>query len=137
MTFPAEYQALKSGLWVRALLRQAASRNETGMVLRKGDEDAGAIIVVLTDRHGRLAALQERRQGWKRHDFTPLPPEGGSETAAGADAALQERRLTEQRLATWLERQSNTDPDLWVVELELEDASQPLETTLSPRRATM
>ncbi|GAJ28434.1 DUF1491 family protein [Acidomonas methanolica] len=109
---------LKAGLWVRALLRQTAMQGHSAMVLRRGDEDAGAVIVVLIDRAGGLAVLREQaafgedEAGWTRVEV--------------ADQAA---------LDAYLDRQRRYDPDLWVIELEVPAVSDPVEGTLGTRGA--
>ncbi|KXV00756.1 hypothetical protein AD929_09155 [Gluconobacter potus] len=102
---------LKTGLWVRAVLRRISSDGTSAMVLKKGDEDAGAVLIVLADRSGGTGVLREDGNGWARVDATD---------PAGVDA--------------YLERQKKYDPDLWIIELEMRDVSQPIERTLGSRR---
>jgi len=102
---------LKTGLWVRAVLRRISSDGTSAMVLKKGDEDAGAVLIVLTDRSGGTGVLREDGSGWTRVDASD---------AASVDA--------------YLERQKQYDPDLWIIELEMRDVSQPIERTLGSRR---
>jgi len=103
---------LKSGLWVRGLMRLAETKGHSAMRLRRGDEDAGAVLIVLTDREGRLALLREAAlgAGWER-----IAPEDT------------------QALDTYIERQTRYDPDLWVLELTLEDVTSPIEAELPGR----
>ncbi|GBR43629.1 MULTISPECIES: DUF1491 family protein [Gluconobacter] len=102
---------LKTGLWVRAVLRRISSDGTSAMVLKKGDEDAGAVLIVLTDRSGGLGVLREDGSDWARVD---------AHDPASVDA--------------YLERQKKYDPDLWIIELEMRDVSQPVERTLGSRR---
>ena len=48
---------LKAGLWASAALRRAHQLGRSGMVLRRGDPDAGGILVVLRDRAGQVSVL--------------------------------------------------------------------------------
>ena len=102
---------LKTGLWVRAVLRRIASDGTSAMVLKKGDEDAGSVIVVLIDRNGGTAVLREDGGGWTR---------------AVVSGPME--------LTDYLDRQKRYDPDLRVVELEAQDVWQPVERTLGSRR---
>lgn len=103
---------LKSGLWVRGLMRLAQNQGYDAMRLRKGDEDAGAVLVVLRDRQNFLAVLRETavEAGWERVAFD------------GQEA-----------LDTYLERQTRYDPDLWILEITLNDIASPMEKILPPR----
>lgn len=128
MTAPA----LKSGLWIRALLRRFDAQGRSAMVLRKGDEDAGATLIVLTERSGRTVLLQERREGWKRHDFALPARASASDTSEKPEEYPHDIAA---RMTEWIARQTEIDPDLWVVELDVPDITEPLETTLDTRRS--
>ena len=43
---------IKAGLWIKMALRMADLAGRSGAVLRKGDPDAGGILVVLRGREG-------------------------------------------------------------------------------------
>lgn len=103
---------LKTGFWTRGLMRLAQSEGHDAMRLRKGDEDAGAVLVVLCDRQGQLALLREgaMNAGWERVAFD-----------------------SQQALDAYLERQTRYDPDLWILEITLDDIARPMETILPGR----
>jgi hypothetical protein len=94
---------LTSALLVSALLRKIESGGGTGAVLARGDETAGALLLVFSDR-GAVVAMRERglradgMAGWI-----------GTGPGDPADA---------EALAAYLERRRAVDPDLWIVELE-------------------
>ncbi len=98
---------LKSGLWVQATLRS----NLNGVVLHKGDPDAGGILVVLRGRQG--LAVYSRITG----------PDGEAAwlRAIGTDP------VTDQEADAYIARQSARDPDLWVIELGAPDLTPPFE----------
>jgi hypothetical protein len=105
---------VKSGLWVQAALRQGNAAGHYGVVLRRGDPDAGGIVVVLRGRDG-LSVLAQARTGagdpaWSRGT--------GKEPVdqAAADA--------------YVARQVRIDPDLWVLEFECPDLTPPFEAIL-------
>ncbi|AFW00458.1 hypothetical protein Gbth_015_077 [Gluconobacter thailandicus F149-1 = NBRC 100600] len=104
---------LKTGLWVRAVIRRISSDGTSAMVLKKGDEDAGAVLIVLRDREDNIAILRENGSDWVRAD-------------------VQKAGLDE-----YLERQRRYDPDLWLIELEVRNVETPLERTLGSRRADL
>lgn len=104
---------LKTGLWARSILRTVALSGCSAMVLRKGDEDAGAVLIVLMDRQRKAAVLRESTT------------EGQWDRVLMPDA---------QSLDDYLRRQQRYDPDLWILELEVESVETPLETTLTSRR---
>jgi hypothetical protein len=100
---------LKAGLWVSMALRMGDRGGCPGMVLRKGDPDAGGILVVLHGRHGLTVLSQVRaaegEPAWMRATG-PAPVD-----QATADA--------------YVARQLGFDPDLWVVEFESPDLTPP------------
>ncbi|WP_029604773.1 DUF1491 family protein [Kozakia baliensis] len=104
---------VKTGFWARALLRRIAATGRSAMVLHRGDEDAGAVLITLMDRKGGFAILRESsaNQGWERVTL--------------ADAAASD---------AYIARQRNYDPDLWVLELETDSVEEPVEKTLGTRR---
>ncbi|QDH16740.1 DUF1491 family protein [Swingsia samuiensis] len=105
------FQSLKSGLWVRALIRQMASSNIFATILHKGDEDAGAILIVLRDRDSNCVILRENQNKWDRSD-----------TQSFTDTD------------DYLKRQTKYDPDLWILELDVDNISSAIEKTFSPRQ---
>lgn len=94
---------LTSALLVSVLLRKVQSGGGMGAVLAKGDETAGALLLVFSDR-GAASAIRERGL---LSDGTPGWIKTGPGNPADADA-----------LTAYLERRRSIDPDLWVVELE-------------------
>jgi len=105
---------VKVGLWVSAALRMADIAGKPGMVLRRGDPDAGGVLVVLRGRTC-VAVLSQVRTGegeaaWLRAT--------GSEPVD--DAAAQ----------FYVDRQVSRDPDLWVVEFESPDFRPPFEAKM-------
>jgi hypothetical protein len=94
---------LKARLWVQAVIRQCGSLGIPAVVVKKGDEDAGVVLVKLNrgaagcevftqvrDAEGKLA--------WLR--------------ATGAEP------VPEQSADAYIARQREVDWDLWVVEIE-------------------
>jgi len=92
---------LAAGLLVSALIRRAEEMGGSGMVLAKGDATAGALLIQLAER-GRPGPLLERR----------LDPQGAyrwSQTGPEGDAERGD----------YIARRRRTDPDLWVIELDV------------------
>ncbi len=94
---------LKTGLVVQAALRLATQQAIPMVVARRGDADAGAILIKLNRlEHGFVVLAQARsiegELGWLR--------------ATGAEP------VDEQAAEAYIARQVNRDPDLWVVEIE-------------------
>lgn len=103
---------LKSGLWARGLMRLIETQGGSAMMLKRGDNDAGAVLIVLTDRTGSCAVLRDSALG------------------AGWERVAME---TPEALDTYLERQKRYDPDLWILEFTLDDVAAPVETLLPGR----
>ncbi|HEX5319960.1 MAG TPA: DUF1491 family protein [Stellaceae bacterium] len=94
---------LKSGIWVKALIRRCDIAAIGVAVTARGDPDAGAILIKLCDRAAGASVLAQARRadgtlGWMR--------------ATGADP------VPEPEADLYIERQRRRDPDLWVVEIE-------------------
>jgi hypothetical protein len=105
---------VKAGIWVSMALRMGNANGRYGVVLRKGDPDAGGILVVLR-KDKEVSVLSQLRSGegelaWMR--ATGPDPVG----EATADA--------------YVARQVKFDPDLWVVEFEAPDLLPPFDAKL-------
>lgn len=102
---------VKAGLWVSMALRVGNANGRYGMVIRKGDPDAGGILVILRGRLG-VAVLSQMR------------------TADGAAAWLRATGpgpVDQETADAYVERQVKFDPDLWVLEFESPDLLPPFE----------
>ena len=98
---------LKSEIWVKAYLRRCQHEGAAAVLVRRGDQDAGAIYIKVSRPDG-TAAL-----------FGPAP--------AGLEEAREERRwqacldrhtVSEAEADAYLERQTDFDPDIWIVAVE-------------------
>ncbi len=102
---------VKAGIWVSMALRLGNAGGRYGSVLRKGDPDAGGVLVVLRGRTG-LSVLSQMRAA----EGTPAWIRG---TGAGpVDQATAD---------AYVARQVKFDPDLWVLEFESPDMLPPFE----------
>ena len=94
---------LKSRLWVAAEIRRCAVRDIVAVVARRGDPDAGAILLKVN----RFAAGCTVHGGSYGRDGERVWIAGtGPEPVPEADADA------------YIERQRDRDPDLWVLEIE-------------------
>ena len=94
---------LASAVLATALLRRAEGEGGFGAVLAKGDPTAGAIAVLLAEK-GKRAYFLERL----------LQPDGSY--------AWQESRQSvesEADFQSFLARRRKSDPDLWILELDI------------------
>jgi len=107
-------ERIKAGFWVQAALRLGQADGRYGVVIRKGDSDAGGVVVVLRGHSGMMVLTQirdgEGNAAWLR-GTGEVPVE---ETAADAYVAKQLRY----------------DPDLWVLEFDAPDYLPPFEAKI-------
>jgi hypothetical protein len=100
---------IKAGIWVSAALRLGGVDGKPGMVIRKGDPDAGGVLVVLRGRTGNMVLTQFRdAQGelaWMR-GTGPAP-------------------VSEEATDAFVKRQISYDSDLWVLEFDAADYLPP------------
>jgi hypothetical protein len=97
--------------WVSSILRRAFSAGGFAAVARRGASEAGAVMLTQRDRMG-----QTRLYG-------PAPQTSYED--AKPDQRLFVEILSaddEQSIREKIEREVRFDPDIWVVELEVDDA---------------
>jgi hypothetical protein len=107
---------LSTDIWVSALIRRAELSGAFGMVIRKGDARAGAVLVKVLNRPqgtARLYAEATRLDG-ERVWMQPAPSDH------------------EPDLDRYIERAMRVDPDIWVVEIDDREGrhflTEPVET---------
>ena len=94
---------LKTGFWIRALIRRCDRAAIPIAVLARGDEDAGAILLKFNSgMTGCLVLTQARGQEGELLWMQATGPTPVAEPDADAYIARQRRR----------------DPDIWVLEIE-------------------
>lgn len=89
---------------VQALIRHFDRQNISAVVRRSGDDDAGALLIVIDRREKSPSILSEVRN---------------------LDGALEwsERRLAEdEHLPEILEKQADFDPDVWIIDIDDPDS---------------
>jgi hypothetical protein len=105
---------VKAGLWVSMALRLGDADGRPGAVLRRGDADAGGVLVVLRGRDGFCVLAQARDAAGE-----PAWMRGTGAAAVGQEAA-----------DAYVARQVGRDPDLWVLEFPAPDLRPPFEARL-------
>ena len=100
---------LGSSVLVQALLRLAGRDGGFAAVLARGDPDAGAITVVLTERGERRLILERAVRGDGRYGWQEV----GNRAAAN-----------EEEFRKFLEERRRFDPDLWLIELDVPSAER-------------
>lgn len=98
--------------WVSSVVRRAFAEGGFAAVERRGAAEAGAVMIRRRDRLGEVTL------------YAPAP-----QTSYG-EAGPQERLFAEvlrtgddEDVAKRIAREARFDPDLWVVELEVDDAT--------------
>lgn len=100
---------LASSVKVSALLRRIAAAGGFGAVLARGDATAGSIAVVVREA-GIETLLSPMFSGSSGYEWVAV--------AAG------------EAVAAAIERARRSDPDLWVIELDIPDAARFIAETL-------
>lgn len=93
---------IASDVWVSALIRRAELAGANAVVVRRGDQRAGSVIVKVYDSSTRQARLYSEAFG----------PDGDRLWMQPVTSEF------ESELDAYVERQRGYDPDLWVVEIE-------------------
>ncbi len=99
-------ERLPAHLEAAALIRQAAAEGGFGTIIKRGDADRGALILLIASRGVHRACLERTLgsdgiYGWQR-----------SGPGAGAD---------NQSLAEWSQKRRKFDEDSWLIELDIAD----------------
>ena len=100
---------LASSVLVSALLKLAARDGGFGAVLAKGDAQAGAVTVILTERGERRMVVERIVQP----DGSYAWQESGNHAAT-----------TDEEFKKFLDRRCRFDPDLWIIELDTASAQR-------------
>jgi hypothetical protein len=91
---------LKTSIWVAALIRRAGVEGAFAALSRKGDGDAGAVLVKVCTLDGNAALYRPIRN------------------MAGERVWLPKGPAPEPEIDMTIDKRAKTDPDLWVVEIE-------------------
>lgn len=99
--------AVRTEIWVKAHLRRCFAAGLTGVVARRGAEEAGAVFVKVT--RARDAVLL----------FGPAPgPAYDEQGRRRWTMPLGPEPVTAEAAETFLARQSAFDPDLWILDID-------------------
>jgi hypothetical protein len=94
---------LKAELWIQAQIRRCMTQNIPAVVVKRGDADAGSLLV----KHNRF-------QDGCRVLVPVTHPETGFAWMQGTGPNL----VAEAEADAYIARQRSRDPDLWVLEIE-------------------
>lgn len=97
---------LPTHITVSGLIRQVQAEGGFATVLAKGERDAGTLVLILTNRGSlsiayEIAPQADGTRGWSQ---------AKAETADDSGA-----------FGEYLQRRRHQDPDLWIVELDVEN----------------
>ena len=95
---------LKTEIWVSALIRRAEIDGAFAAVTRKGDPDAGAVLVKASTLDGRARLYGPARDGEGERIWLDL-----SAGSLGDE---------ERQVDAYARKRAEGDPDLWVIEIE-------------------
>ena len=103
---------LTSDVWIMAHVRRCNAEGVSAMVVRRGDDQAGSLILKLNRLDGTCKLLSQATDidgqlGWL--------------------AAFKGETVPEAEADDYIQRTLKRDPDIWVVEIEHKDAWHPFE----------
>jgi len=97
-------EELKTDFWASALIRRAQIGGAFAGVVRKGDTDAGAVLVKVATMNRKARLYAPARNGEGDRIWLDLSAGTLGDDEAEVDAAIRKR--------------TEKDPDLWVIEVE-------------------
>jgi len=98
---------IKSEIWVRAYLRRCQAQGVPVVIVRRGDEAAGAIFICIDRLDGTVFLYGPAPAG-----LTGTESERRWVSCFGAEA------VSLAEVQGYLTRQMDFDPDLWIIEVE-------------------
>ncbi len=100
---------LTSAMQVALVMRRVQAAGGTAMLLKRGEESGGAILIAATEK-GRNTGLYERiLQPGSGYEWIRIGPQDIENT---------------EEFEGYLSRRKARDPDLWVVELDIANAER-------------
>jgi hypothetical protein len=100
---------LTTAVFTSAIVRGASARGGFAAILKKGDPDAGATLVIIREK-GRIAGLYEPQ----------LAADGGYAWTRVGPQDLENMGEIDDFLA----RRQKRDADIWVIELDIADGER-------------
>ena len=93
---------IKTAIQIKAIIRRAEVAGAQAFLVRRGQEDAGALYLKVSRLDGTFVVLNQARRGDGELVWTK--PLGDSVDESGA--------------SKYLEKQLRFDPDIWILEIE-------------------
>lgn len=112
---------LRAGIWVKAYIRRCQSAGVPAVVVRHGDDDAGAIFIRVNRLDGTSEVFGPAPAGWDEADRDRQWV-----------AVMGARRVSDEDADAYLSREADFDSDLWIVEIEARDGRHFLDDWLAP-----
>lgn len=109
---------LKTRIWVQAQVRLCDLANLPAYIVKRGDPDAGAVILRLNRLDGTS------------HLFNQARLADGSAAWAKASGSDADGRVADEAALAYIEKQRKYDPDLWVLEIEDPDGRYELDAKI-------
>jgi hypothetical protein len=100
---------LSASIEATGLIRRTEAAGDFAAVLRKGDPDRGALLIVVRRRGSYIACLERR-----------LAPDGRYQWARTGPADSE----IEEEIAEFLKKRISFDQDLWLIELDIAEPEQ-------------
>jgi hypothetical protein len=113
---PAVSERLPASLEVAGLLRNIQSAGDFATVVRKGDPDSGALLLLVSSRGRHFGCLERVLDMAGRYRWQPAGP---SESAGSAE------------IAKFLARRARFDEDFWAIELDIADPERFIAETIA------
>lgn len=101
---------LKTGIWVSAQLRICDKQNIPAVIIKRGDSDAGGVLLKINTLNVGCRVLARVFDGEGNRVWMVV--------AGGLAQGLEQHQEMEIKSDTYIERELNIDPDLWVMEIE-------------------
>lgn len=95
---------LKTGIWASALVRRAEVAGAFATIARKGDSDAGAVLVKVSTLDGRA------------HLYAPAMDGDGERI--WMDLSSGPLGVEEKAIDAYARKRADSDPDLWIIEID-------------------
>jgi hypothetical protein len=97
---------LPARLEASALIRQVEAEGGFGTILKRGDADRGALVLLVSSRGDHMACLERTLRSSGTYGWERVGPK---------------HRSTPQELADWSQKRVRFDEDLWLIELDVPD----------------
>ena len=107
---------LPAHIEVSGIVRRAEAAGDFAAVLRKGDADRGAVMLMISSRGRHVACLERVLEASGTYNWAKVGP-GES---AGSD-----------EIAGFLTKRARFDEDFWAIELDIADAERFIAETTS------